>query len=459
MNKFALSTFLWCISEVVNSKPSEPENIIANKNQNILIIIVHDLGQHLGCYGVREVSSPNLDSLAAKGILFKNYYSTSAVCSPSRGSLFTGRYPQSNGLMGLTHSPWWWKLNDNEKNIADLIKTKGYHSNLIGLTHIGESDHLGFDLHLSTKNKAEETVEEAVSFFQNAKATDKPFYLEIGFTEVHSPYLRGADSTKGIFIPGYLQNTTEIRDEFARFQYDINFMDKCVGKIIKAVEKSEVANNTVIVFTSDHGIGFPGAKWTVRKAGINVPLIIYQPNSIFTGGKVFGEIMSNVDVLPTLLEYTGFLIPDNLEGVSYKKFIAGEIQTSPRNVAFAQYTPDMKRDNQSRTIISGKYQLIRYFDAGRTVAYPLNISISKFWAHIEREETIGTRPFFQLFDIVNDPYELKDLGGKKEYERIIIDLSRQLLDWMKSVNDPLLKGPLSSPYYEKSLEDFRKCAQ
>ncbi|MDP2856079.1 MAG: sulfatase [bacterium] len=446
------------ITGISCSNPADAVNPVTQPPPNIVLITVHDLGQHLGCYGIPTVQSPNLDNLAHKGIMFKNFYSTSAVCSPGRGSLLTGRYPQSNGLMGLLHAPWWWELNVNEKHIAELLKNNGYNTTLIGLTHVGEPARLGFERHLSSKNNAEETVMEASNIFKTSGKKDKPFFLKIGFTEVHDPYKHGTDSVKGVFVPGFLMKTQEIHDEFTKFQGDIKFMDECVGKIINAIEKSEVADNTIIIFTSDHGIGFPGAKWTARKAGIEVPLIIYQPNSIFSGGKVYYEIMSNVDVLPTLFEYAGFSIPENIEGVSFKKFIAGETNDPSRKSVFAQYTSDMKRDNQSRTVISGKYQLIRYFDARRTVGYPLNISPSRFAAHTEREKTIGSRPFFELYNLEDDPFELINLGISEEYSEIAKELSKELMEWMKSVNDPLLKGPISTPYYEKSMEDFKRTA-
>ena len=421
---------------------------------NIVTITCHDLGQHLGCYGVPSVNSPNIDRLASKGIFFKNFYSTSAVSSPGRASLATGRYPQSNGLMGLTHAPWWWSINDDEKHIAQILGENGYNTTLIGFQHIAIPERLGFREHLSRKNNAKETVKEAVNFFQNKVDEKQPFYLEIGFTEVHDPYRHGIDSSKGIFVPGYLESTDEIRDQLAKFQGDIKFLDNSVGEILNSIEKSAVSENTVIIFTSDHGIGFPGAKWSVRKAGINVPLIIYQPNSVFSGGEMFYQPMSNVDVLPTLLEYAGIKIPENVEGVSFMKLIAGKEGISPRSSVFAQYTSDMKRDNQSRTVISGKYQMIWYFDAGRTVKYPTTTSPSGFAAHIEREETTGTRPFFDLFDIENDPWELVNLGEEGNYNDLIEKLAGEMMEWMKSVDDPLLRGPLATPYYERSFKEL-----
>ncbi len=434
--------------------PAESANIVDHIPPNIIIITCHDLGQHLGCYGVKTVNAPNLDQLASKGIMFRNFFSTSGVCSPARGSLLTGRYPQSNGLMGLTHAPWWWKLNNNEKHIAELLKTKGYNTTLIGFTHVGEPGRLGFEHHLSPNNKAEETVKETTNLFRKSRNGDKPFFIKIGFIEVHDPYKHEADSTKGVFVPGFLVGTAEIRSELAKLQGDIKFMDDCLGKIFNAIEESEVANNTIVIFTSDHGIGFPGAKWTTRKAGIEVPFIIYQPNSIFSGGKVFDETMSNVDVLPTLFEYAGFPVPGNIEGVSFKKIIAGETTVPPRKSAFAQFTPDMKRDNQSRTIISGKFQLIWYFDAGRTAAYPLSTSPVRFSAHTEREKTTGTRPFFELYNIEKDPFELENLGQNQAFAGKVKELSSELMSWMKSVKDPLLEGPLVTPYYEKSKAEF-----
>lgn len=427
-----------------------------NKDQpsNILIITCHDLGQHLGCYGIPTVNSPNIDKLAANGVMFKNFCSTSAVCSPGRASLFTGRYPQSNGMMGLLHAPWWWVMNEGEVHMAQLLKEKGYETTLIGFTHVGEPHELGFEKHLSVKRNAEESVSEAINFFLGKENKGKPFFVKVGFTEVHSPYKNGPDSLKGVFIPGYLQNTKEIRQELIKFQGSIKYLDQCIGRILEAVQDSKVRDNTIVIFTSDHGIGFPGAKWTARKAGLEVPFIIYQPNSIFSGGKVFSEPMSNVDVLPTLLNYMNFEIPSNIEGVSFKSFIAGETLNPPRQVVFGQYTADMKRDNESRTVINNKYQLIWYFCAGRTVDFPLDADPEKFAQHIIREKTTGTRPFYELFDLENDPWAIHNLGESEDNKEIIRNLSTELLDWMKSVDDPLLRGPVATPYYEKSMEDL-----
>lgn len=423
---------------------------------NILMITCHDIGQHLGCYGIDEVHTPNIDLLASKGIMFKNVYSTSGVCTPGRGSLLTGRYPQSNGLMGLTHAPWWWKLNEGEKHIASLLKDSGYQTTLIGLQHVtqGPVKELGYQQHLSTKSNAEETVEQTIQLIQHAASEDQPFFAKVGFKEVHRPFTHGKDSVAGIFVPPYLQNTHATRNDLAELQATIRYFDECVGRILNELYKSDISDQTIVILTAEHGIPYPGAKWTVRKAGIEVPLIIFQSASIFNGGKVYQEVMSNVDVLPTLFEYLDIAIPQNIEGMSFYPLISGATAEAPIPAAFAQYTPDMKRDNLSRSVITERYHLIRYFDQGRSVIYPTDANPVKFAQHIERCKTSGTRPFFQLYDLQKDPYELKDLSGDPSMQDEVARLQSLLVEWMENVNDPLLKEPLRTPYYEKSMKDL-----
>lgn len=427
---------------------------------NILIITCHDIGQYLGCYGVETVQTPNLDELASKGVRFENFYSTSAVCSPGRGSLHTGRYPQSNGLMGLTHAPWWWKLNDGERHTAAILKNIGYATCLIGFNHIDhDTRRLGYEKVLSTERKAPETVQAAQNLILKAHDMKRPFFAKVGFTEVHRVFKQGADTTKGVFIPPWLKDTQEIRTDLAAFQATIKYFDERVGEILHALEVSDIADNTIVIMTSDHGIPYPGAKWTVRKAGIEVPFIVYQPGTAFSGGRVFSEVMSNVDVLPTLLDNLGEEIPANMQGYSFMDIIKGNTTEPPRKEAFAQYTPDMKRDNLSRSVITDRYHLIRYFDQGRTVDYPVDVHPQTFANHEQRCKTKGTRPFIQLFDIREDPYELNDIGSKTENAAIVADLSKHLFAWMKKVKDPLLEGPQSTPYYDKAISDFKNAAK
>jgi arylsulfatase A-like enzyme len=185
-----------------------------------------------------------------------------------------------------------------------------------------------------------------------------------------------------------------------------------------------------------------------------VPFIVYQPGTLFEGGQVYEDVMSNVDVLPTLLAYLDVPIPEAIQGVNWMPTLRGEAPP-PRDVAFAQFTPAMKRDNLSRAIFTDRFNLIRYFDQGRSVAYPVDVDPQAFAAHVQRCPTKDRhRPFVQLFDMRNDPYELHNLAQDPDQQDRVASLSARLRDWMEEVGDPLLEEPLRTPYYERAMADF-----
>lgn len=428
-------------------------------NANVLMITAHDLGRHLNCYGINTVHTDNIDALARKGIRFQNYFATDCVCSPSRGAILTGRYPQANGLMGLTHQPWGWSFKEGEKHLAAILRDAGYETILVGLQHVTSEDpvSLGYKRVLSQEHKADQTVQAAKELLRKAKKHNRPFFVKFGFSEVHRPFTNGKDTAKGIFIPHYLKDTPDIREDLAMFQGTIRSFDKCVGEILEALRKSQVADNTLVVFTADHGIPYPGAKWCLYDPGIETPLIMYHPQTAIEGGKVFHQLMSNVDFMPTLLDILGVDIPQNLQGYSFKNVIEGERKDSPRNEIFAQRTSHALRDNTSRTIRTTRYKLIRYFGPGRTIEFPTDAVPQRVAEHTERpKRKAGKRPVVQLFDLKQDPYERNDLAGSPEYANIVRDLSNRLWRWMEEVGDPILQGPLVTPYYKEAMEDYHR---
>jgi len=429
---------------------------------NVLLITCHDLGRHLGCYGVDTVHTDNIDALAASGIRFQNYFSTDCVCSPSRGSFLTGRYPQSNGLMGLTHKPWGWCLNDGEKHLAAILRDAGYETTLVGLQHVtsGDPRKLGYDNVLSENHKADKTVKSAQEFLRKAGQADRPFYLEVGFFEVHRPFTNGKDTEKGVFVPHYLKDTPVIREDLARFQGTIRFFDECVGEILDTLKQSPAAEKTLVVFTSDHGIPYPGAKWCLYEPGIENPLIMFQPGTALNGGKVYHQLMSNVDFLPTLLDLLGVKIPANLQGCNFKEVLEGTATKPPRKDIFAQRTSHALRDNTSRAIRTQRYKLIRYFEPGRVIDFPTDAVPQRVAEHTERpNRKPGQRPVVQLFDLKDDPHERNDLAALPEYAEMVLDLSDRLWKWMEQVGDPILKGPLVTPYYRQAMQDYGRYRQ
>ncbi|WP_264556876.1 sulfatase-like hydrolase/transferase [Halocatena marina] len=375
--------------------PAEPDR------PNVVLITSHDLGLHLGCYGVGTGKTPNLDGLAASGLQFNNAVATSPVCSPSRGSLLTGRYPQSNGLIGLTHSPWWWRLDEEEETLPELLGEAGYETHLADFQHVApDVKRLGFDYRHSADHKADETAGAAREIF--ADVGSDPIYVQFGFSETHRPFDREPADEDGIHVPDYLEGTTEIREDLARFQAEINYLDQQVGELLRHLEEHGERENTIVVFAVDHGIPYPGAKWWCRDPGTEISLLVDGPD--FESAPPVEPVISNVDVLPTLFDALDLSPPDRVEGMSFYDYLTGETENAPREAAFTQFTTG---GDESRGVVTEQYILIRNF-GGRNIEYPTDADPTSRGS--ADGPSAGARPYAQLYDRVDDPHNLSDIG-------------------------------------------------
>ena len=170
---------------------------------SIIIVHCHDLGRHLGCYGMNSVHSENIDSFAAQGVQFEQSFCTAPSCSPARASLFTGRYPHNTGVMGLCHDNFGWDLNPGERHLAGFLSEAGYRTAAVGITHETSSHpkRWGYDI-VDDKKYAEETAASGINILQKF-STDrtKPFFMSLGFLEPHRLPADKLNFTTGM-IPG-----------------------------------------------------------------------------------------------------------------------------------------------------------------------------------------------------------------------------------------------------------------
>mgnify|MGYP006281298625 FL=1 len=328
---------------------------------NILLVNCHDLGQHIGPYGVPTVHTPALDRLARSGVVFTNSFCTSPGCSPSRAALFTGRYPHSTGVMGLTHGNFFWRMNDDEEHLAQLLGAAGYRTALIGGMHEhtpGEERRLGYQhLPATGYQPANKVADATLSFLQTQRSSETPFYLCVGLFEPHRPFDYGGavpDRETGVTIPPYIpQDSPEAcaaaEEEFAALQGAIRRVDHAIGRILDGLEQSGFGDNTVVVFTADHGLAMPRAKCSLYDPGIEVPLIIRAPSWHLEPGSRRAALVSNVDVVPTLLDALGIPIPKRIQGVSAMPCLRG-VNRHVRDAVFAEKTDHRTydRDCQSR---------------------------------------------------------------------------------------------------------------
>ncbi len=234
----------------------------------MLLVHWHDLGRYLGVYGHADVSSPRLDALAAEGFLFTRAHATAPLCSPSRGSLFTGRYPQSNGLVGLAHHGW--EYRPGVRTLPQILSESGWYSALFGMQH--ETSHparLGFDEFDVSNSYCEYVVEQAQQWLHDHDA-GQPFLLTAGFFETHRPYPREryepAD-IDAVDTPDYLPNTVEVRQDLAEFYGSITTADAAVGRLLDTLGRHRAGRQHLGGFPHRPRRGIPASQVDPVRSG------------------------------------------------------------------------------------------------------------------------------------------------------------------------------------------------
>lgn len=423
---------------------------------NLILLNCHDLGRQLACYGHADVISPNLDTFADEAILFEKCFATAPQCSPSRSALFTGRYPHNNGMMGLAHPPFNWKLNSGEKHLAQLLRDASYQTGHIGVEHVSytvdETHALGYEqVHRCTDS--DQIVQESIAYLEQFAGSERPFFLNVGFFDPHrdaqgkywqAPRLEDKQRQ----IPAYLPDNEASQLEFAELYGVIKQMDAAVGQILTAVKRLGLLEDTIIVFTTDHGLAMPRAKCTLYDAGLEIALLLWAPQLELPGQRV-AELISNVDIVPSLLEALGVTSPLNLQGQSFWPLLLGG--DHKREYIFAEKTFHTAYEPQ-RAIRSERYKLIWNAEVDIT-NIPGDILRSRIYPHM-----IGQlwqeRPIFELYDLQADPLEQNNLADHPAYQQVAKDLRNRLLAFLQETDDPLLQGPVGSPYYRQGINEL-----
>jgi arylsulfatase A-like enzyme len=408
------------------------------RRDNVLLVHWHDLGRYLGVYGHPDVCSPRLDQLAAEGILFTRAHATAPLCSPSRGSLFTGRYPQSNGLVGLAHHGW--EYRPGVRTLPKILSEYGWYSVLFGMQH--ETSHpsrLGFDEFDVSNSYCEYVVERAQQWLRD-RDTDQPFLLTAGFFETHRPYPRDryepAD-TDTVDPPDYLPNTVEVRQDLAEFYGSITIADAAVGRILDTLAGTGLEESTWVVFLTDHGAAFPRAKSTLYEAGTGIAMIVRPPTRMKLAHRVYDDLFSGVDLLPTLLALLGVATPSDIEGVSHAQALLASDHGEP--VRDHVYTAKTYHDSFDpiRAIRTKDFSYIENYARRPLLDLPWDIEESPSGQAVAQLVT-SPRPERELYDLRSDPTETTNLLTADETDvadKVAADLAVRLHDWRQRTND------------------------
>jgi len=402
---------------------------------NILYLHSHDTGRYIQPYGY-GIPTPNLQKLAKEGTLFRQAFCASPTCSPSRAALLTGAYPHANGMQGLAH--FGFCLNDYSQHVLHTLRVAGYTSVLAGEQHIARDvSRIGYDQVLYGPVPSEERAAQFLS--QNPP---QPFFLDIGFHETHREFPPPGPEENPDYLrpPAPLPDMPETRRDMAGFIRLARELDRKMGRVLEALEQSGLAENTLVICTTDHGIAFPAMKCNLTDHGTGVMLILRGPGG-FCGGRAIDALVSQVDLFPTLCDLLDIAPPAWLQGQSLLPVLSG---ATGREVVFSEINFHVAYEPQ-RAIRTKRWKYIRRFDERRRPVLPnCDDSPSKtLWMeHGWRERLVAEE---QLYDLVFDPNEACNLASHPAYNTLVSEIRARLEEWMRETGDPLLRGPLQWP--------------
>jgi arylsulfatase A-like enzyme len=283
----------------------------------------------------------------------------------------------------------------------------------------------------------------AVEFLDNAP--QQPFFLDVGFTETHrvfheaDPSINPAEDARYVRPPAPLPDTPETRRDMANFIASARVLDESVGAVLAALERNGLAENTLVISTTDHGIAFPAMKCNLTDHGIGVLLIMRGPGG-FSGGRVVDAMVSHLDLLPTICDLAGVEKPARLQGTSLLPLVNGEVEQIHDEIVaevnyHAAYEPQ-------RCIRTSRWKYIRRF-----LDYPTPLlancddgfSKSVWMDHGWAERPVAPE---QLYDLMFDPNEANNLVADPAHAEVLKEMRQRLDRWMQRTADPLLAGPI-----------------
>ncbi len=439
--------------------------------RNVVLFVTDDQGQDAGCYGNPVIKTPNLDALAADATRFKYAYCTTASCSPSRSVILTGLFNHANAQYGLEHAHHHFRSFENLKSLPVLLSEASYRTARIGKFHVGPEKVYRFDEKLPGNPRSPvEMADNCRGVIEDA--SDRPFFLYFCTADPHRGgrandlplqadsfgNLPRGESYPGVepvhydpanvIVPPFLPDTPTCRAELAQYYDSISRADTGLGRLIEILKQAGKYEDTLIIYISDNGIPFPGAKTNVYEPGIRLPCIVRNPDAKKRGG-VSEALVSWVDIAPTILDFAGVKPPDRvtLHGRSFLPILDQEAPSSWDEMYASHTLHEVTMYYPMRVVRSGRYKLIW------NIAHPLPFPFaSDLWNSATWQDALQGgesfnygrrtvtqlihRPRFELYDLENDPDEVHNLTTDLQYRAVLSQLQRKLRDFQRRTGDP-----------------------
>ena len=456
---------LLLFSTMLFAQQKTPQN---NNRPNIILIMTDQhQAEALSAVGNPDVHTPNLDKLAKNGVLFDRAYVTFPLCSPSRSSIFTGKMPHTLGISSNAKGNNAMPSTQKKKGLGNVLKAAGYDCAYGGKWHAHEaeiSEGNGFDKIAGFGDLP--LAEKCINYLKQRKDKEQPFFLVASFDNPHNicEWARNQPLPYGnVFIPENAQlprlpvnfkksktfpealqieqtaskrvypteNYTE--NDWKKYRYTyyklVEQVDAEIGKIINAVDNVGLRDDTILIFTSDHGDGNASHGWNQKTAlfeeSVRVPFIVSAKNLKNKGSIDTTSLISNgLDLYPTICDFAGIQLSEKLSGQSLKPFLTGKDKVFKNDFAIVETKFDGKYayNTMGRAVIGKRFKYILY-DWGKN-----------------RE---------QLFDLKNNPYEMKNLVSDKKYANKLDEFRQKLLNWCKKTDDKAILRKLILPTNSK----------
>ena len=457
----------------------------AVQRPNVLLIVADDHGTDaIGCYGNPVIKTPNLDALAHEGIRFTEAFCTTASCSPSRSVILSGLQGHHNGMYGLQHQVHHFQSFDTVKSLPVFLSKAGYRTARVGKFHLAPETVYKFETVLSggaandpeSIGRSPVEMAEAVRNFLNAD-DPRPFFLYFATDDPHraNAVLANGRPTfatypepnrfgnrpqgypgispviyapKDVIVPPFLPDTLECRRELAEYYQSVSRLDQGVGQLVENLKASGKYDNTLILYISDNGVAFPGAKTTLYDPGIRLPCIIRSPRQI-RRGTVEDAMISWVDLAPTILDFVGATVPENdFDGRSFRPALEGKRIEGWDEVYASHNLHEITMYYPMRMVRTRRYKLIWNIAYGLTYPSALDLIESPTWISAEKSGTgrFGRRlikdflhrPRFELYDLQRDPDEIDNLADDPASQPLEQALIAKLKAFQTRTQDPWL---------------------
>ncbi len=465
--------------------------------KNVLLFVADDLGRTVGCYDDANARTPNIDKLAAQGTRFTHAFCTTASCSPSRSVILTGLYSHANGQYGLAHADHNFKSKPAIKGLPVLLRAAGYKSACIGKYHVAPDEVYGFDELPQVKGGPRNPVglaEAAKKFIAASGAS--PFFLYVCTSDPHrAPKGFGNDGKQAeeaaksdkpvkfdadkIVVPPFLPDSPAVRQELAEYYEAVARADAALGRVLEVLRETGHDKDTLVMFLSDNGIPFCGAKTTQYDSGTRLPLIVRLPDQK-QPGTVCNAMVNWADLAPTVLDYVGqthskdspnIAAPSKaqvsgkasapgrtpaMQGRSFLK-ILDEREPSGWDVTFGSHNfHEVTMYYPMRTVRTRKYKYI--LNIAHQLPYPIAADLynSETWQATLKsagnsaekssnpmygKRTLAAylqRPRHELYDLEADPDEVLNLADRPEHAARLAELQQQVRKFQDRTDDPWL---------------------